>query len=111
MLYRQYVEYRLDILEERVRSKLREVRKGGNKFDTRAAKDFLIEQEEFLAHTNQQIVPDELVTKGHIDDCIANDSIKNSTTTSHIDERSDFHEDVGKLHIRDDILLRSKDNI
>ena len=111
VLYRQFVEYRLDILEERVRSKLREVRKGGNKFDTRAAKAFLNEQEEFLAHTNQQIIPNELVSKGHIDDNIADDHAKEPAIKSHVDEGFDSHVDISKLHVYDDILSNSKDNL
>ncbi len=68
------------------------MRKGGNKFNTMAAKAFLNEQEGFLAHTNQQIIPNELVAKGHIDDNISNDYVKPSTTGLHIDEGPKLHD-------------------
>lgn len=79
VLYREFFEYRLDILEERIREKLRELRKGGKKFDTLAAKAFMSEQERFLDHTNKQIIQDELVAKGYIDDGISKDLVINDS--------------------------------
>ncbi|KAL8914600.1 MAG: hypothetical protein Q9171_000781 [Xanthocarpia ochracea] len=70
-LYSQYSEYRLDILEERVRTQLRALRenkRGGKKVNVKALKNFIREQEIFLAHMNQEMVEEELVTKGSIDD-------------------------------------------
>ncbi|KAL9633528.1 MAG: hypothetical protein Q9164_004645 [Protoblastenia rupestris] len=70
-LYLQFSEYRLEILEERIRHQLkvmREASKGGKKFNTHAMKLFLKEQEEFLVHMNKEMVQDELVVKGAIDD-------------------------------------------
>ncbi|KAL8808348.1 MAG: hypothetical protein Q9182_000168 [Xanthomendoza sp. 2 TL-2023] len=70
-LYSQYSEYRLDILEERVRNQLRVLRenkRGGKKINVKALKGFMREQERFLAHMNKEMVEEELVTMGSIDD-------------------------------------------
>ncbi|KAG8525468.1 uncharacterized protein KY384_009112 [Bacidia gigantensis] len=68
-LYFQFSEYRLEMLEERLRDQLKILRdnqRGKKKFQTSAMKTFLKEQELFLAHMNEQLLPDEQVTKGHI---------------------------------------------
>lgn len=70
-LYNQFSEYRLEILEERVRQQLKELREAngaGRKVATRKLKTFLQEQEKFLAHMNREMVDDEEVTRGNIDD-------------------------------------------
>ena len=70
-LYSQFTEYRLEMLEERIRIQLKamcEAKRANKKFDTRAMKAFFKEQEEFLAHMNREVVEDELVVKGEIDD-------------------------------------------
>ncbi|OJD18722.1 hypothetical protein AJ78_01259 [Emergomyces pasteurianus Ep9510] len=70
-LYFQFSEYRLEMLEERVRMQLKEIRdrkKARRNFNTKAIKQFLAEQEKFLAHMNKEMVDDELVTKGFTDD-------------------------------------------
>lgn len=70
-LYCQFCEYRLEILEERIRNQLRtlrEISKGGKKFNTTLLKEFITEQEIFLAHMNKEIIEDRQVTMGHIDD-------------------------------------------
>jgi hypothetical protein len=70
-LYYQFSEYRLEILEERIRQKLkalRETERSGRKMNTKDLKAFLHEQEMFLAHMNREMVDDALVTKGSIDD-------------------------------------------
>lgn len=67
-LYFQFSEYRLEILEERIRSELRllrETKRSGKKMDTRKLKRFLKEQESFLAHMNHEMVED--VKMGVID--------------------------------------------
>jgi hypothetical protein len=67
-LYYEFGQYRLEILEERVRAQLRKLRAdhaAGRRADTRALKAFLEEQEEFLAHTNGENVQDEDVVSGH----------------------------------------------
>ena len=70
-LYFQFSEYRLEILEERIRDQLRalrETKRLGRKLNVRRFKDFLGEQGEFLAHMNKELVEDQLVIKGEIDD-------------------------------------------
>jgi hypothetical protein len=69
-LYSQYTEYRLEMLEERIRAHLKEIRqrKGAKRsFDTAASKAFLAEQEHFLAVMNREIVDEDKVTKGFTD--------------------------------------------
>ena len=59
-LYQDFGEYRLAILEERVRKKLDEIRarsRGGKQFKIDEFKSFLKEQEAFLGHTDHEIVP------------------------------------------------------
>lgn len=70
-LYYQFAEYRLEMLEERIRTQLKALRENetrGKKINTKALKSFLGEQELFLSHMNKELVDDELVTKGNIDD-------------------------------------------
>lgn len=70
-LYYQYSEYRLEMLEERIRRKLkamREQKRTHRGFDTSAMKKFIKEHEEFLAKMNQQIVEESKVTKGYTGD-------------------------------------------
>ncbi|KAL9129910.1 MAG: hypothetical protein Q9217_001758 [Psora testacea] len=70
-LYFQFSEYRLEMLEERIRNQLKVIRDAsrvGKKFNTRSMKAFLKEQEDFLAHMNKEMVQDEFVVKGDIDD-------------------------------------------
>lgn len=70
-LYFQFSEYRLEMLQERIRLQLErmsETMLAGKKFDTAALKSFLKEQEDFLAHMNKEIVDDDQVIKGSIDD-------------------------------------------
>jgi hypothetical protein len=67
-LYYGFGEYRLEIMEERIRAKikhLRDTRRAGKKHDTKAMKAFLEEQIAFLTHTDHEIVLDELVPVGH----------------------------------------------
>ncbi|MCJ1404692.1 hypothetical protein MMC11_007918 [Xylographa trunciseda] len=68
-LYFQFSEYRLEILEERIRNQLRvlrETKRSGKKVDTRKLKRFLYDQERFLAHMNKEMIED--VKMGEIDD-------------------------------------------
>lgn len=70
-LYNQFSEYRLEILEERVRQQLKELREAnsaGRRVATRKLKAFFTEQQEFLAHMNREMVDDEEVIRGNIDD-------------------------------------------
>ena len=80
-LYFQFSEYRLEILEERIRAQRKAIRENqdrGKKFNTKTLKVFLLEQETFLAHMNKELVDDDLVTKGCIDDShLFSDTSKN----------------------------------
>ncbi len=70
-LYYQYSEYRLEMLEERIRRKLkamREKKRTHRGFDTCAMKKFIKEQEEFLETMNHEIVEDSQVIKGYTGD-------------------------------------------
>ena len=70
-LYLQFSEYRLEILEERIRDKLktlRETKRSGKKVNTASLKRFLKEQEKFLAHMNKEMIEDDQVVQGAIDD-------------------------------------------
>lgn len=58
-LYGQFSEYRLEILEERVRTALKEIREARTarrKLSIQKLKMFLEEQQRFLEHTNGEIV-------------------------------------------------------
>ncbi|TID27458.1 Aminopeptidase 2 [Venturia nashicola] len=73
LLYGQFAEYRLEMLEERVRAQLKKVRENrfsGKKFDSKTVKAFLQEQQDFLAHTNREIVPEDQVVAGHIEEVV-----------------------------------------
>ena len=68
-LYFQFSEYRLEILEERIRTQLRflrETKLREKPLNTNQMKKFLVEQETFLSHMNKEMVED--VTEGEIDD-------------------------------------------
>lgn len=70
-LYAQFSEYRLEILEERIRAELKEIRESraaGRGFSTRKLKMFLEEQQQFLEHMNREMVDENKVTAGEIDD-------------------------------------------
>lgn len=70
-LYYQFTEYRLEILEERVRNQLKAMRdaeRSSRKMNTKALKTFIHDQEMFLAHMNKEMIDDELVVKGSVDD-------------------------------------------
>ncbi|KAK8877731.1 hypothetical protein PGQ11_002677 [Apiospora arundinis] len=70
-LYNQFCEYRLEMLEERVRGQLRLLREANGHqrhIATVKLKAFLAEQERFLAHMNREMVDDAQVVFGDIDD-------------------------------------------
>ena len=47
---------------------MRETKRGGKRTNTGSLKIFLKEQETFLAHMNHEVVEDELVKMGSVDD-------------------------------------------
>ncbi|KAL8702943.1 MAG: hypothetical protein Q9201_003897 [Fulgogasparrea decipioides] len=70
-LYSQYSEYRLEILEERVRNQLRALRdnrRDGRKVNIEALKAFFLQQEKFLAAMNKEVIEETLVQMGNVDD-------------------------------------------
>lgn len=70
-LYYQFGEYRLVMLVERIGNQLsvlRGAKQAGIRTDVLALKKFLQEQQDFLHHTNNEIVEEQLVTKGEVDD-------------------------------------------
>lgn len=61
-LYNQYAQYRLDVLEDRIRTqakKMREMDRAGRLFDVAGARKFLNEQKQFLESMLVELVPDE----------------------------------------------------
>ena len=69
-LYGGYAEYRLGMLEERIRHQSRELRdrkKAGRKFDTTAVKTFLRDQKDFIDTMLREMVDDDKVTFGFTD--------------------------------------------
>ena len=69
-LYSQYTEYRLEMLEERIRAHLKEIRdrkRANRRFNTAATKRFIAEQQDFLAAINREVVDEDKVIKGFTD--------------------------------------------
>ena len=69
-LYFQFSEYRLELLEERIRTQLkrmRETEKRSRKFDVVGVKRFLQEQGDFLTHMVKEMVEYDLVKSQEID--------------------------------------------
>lgn len=70
-LYSQFSEYRLEILEERIRAELKEIRESraaGRGISTQKLKVFLAEQQRFLEHMHCEMVDEDKVTAGVVDD-------------------------------------------
>ncbi|GAD96394.1 conserved hypothetical protein [Paecilomyces variotii No. 5] len=70
-LYRQFTEYRFEMLQDRFRDMNRLARdrhRAHRPFDTRGVKRFIREQIEFLQHMEKEIVDEDKVQKGIFDD-------------------------------------------
>lgn len=70
-LYYDFGEYRLAMLEERLRTQLKVMREShaaGKKLDTKGFKKFLDEQQRFIERTNEEIVEEEKVKVGYVDE-------------------------------------------
>lgn len=70
-LYGQYSEYRLELLDERLRDQIKEVRarkQTNRRFDTIGFKKFLAEQRAFIDSMLMQMVDDDKVIQGFMDD-------------------------------------------
>ena len=70
-IYSQYSEYRFEILEERLRGQLKEIRekkRAHRGFNTSAVKAFIAEQRNFLDVMLKEMVDDDKVIVGFTDD-------------------------------------------
>lgn len=70
-LYYEVAEYRLRIVEDRIRKAREDManrRKAQKKFDTADHKRFLQESIAFLGHTDQEIIEDDKVIHGYIEE-------------------------------------------
>jgi hypothetical protein len=70
-LYAQYTEYRFEMLEERFRAQLKELRdrkRARRGFNTAAAKGFIQEQRDFLDVMLREMVDDDKVVVGFTED-------------------------------------------
>lgn len=69
-LYSQYAEYRFEMLEERIRAQLKEIREGrhAHRFNTKTTKSFILEQKTFLESMYKELVDDDMVKVGIMDD-------------------------------------------
>lgn len=68
-LYYDFAEYRLEMLEERLRKARKDMmvrRRAGKKFDTTEHKRFLETSIAFLEHSNSEIVEDSQVVRGFL---------------------------------------------
>ena len=91
-LYFEFAEYRLAMLEERVRTQLKVIRNGreaSKKFNTQAFKKFLTEQAAFIEHTFNELVDDEKVQKGYVDELdIPDVALEQAAETSRLPTRA-----------------------
>ncbi|KAF2759236.1 hypothetical protein EJ05DRAFT_485284 [Pseudovirgaria hyperparasitica] len=68
-LHYEFIEYRLEIQQERMRvlqKELRKSRHAGRKCPTSLVKNFLREQKHFIKHTNTELVPENDIIAGYI---------------------------------------------
>jgi len=94
-LYFQYSEYRLEMLEERIRAQLKTIRdrkRARRGFNTDGMKHFITEQVKFLETMNKEMVDENKVTKGFCDpshllsEDLKQKSRKKARTESPVDE-------------------------
>jgi hypothetical protein len=70
-LYSGFISYRLEMMERqmyRVRENMRHHQEAGRPFDLLRYKTFLQEWIDFLAHTNRELVPEDEVRKGFVEE-------------------------------------------
>ena len=70
-LYTEFGSYRLEMLEERIRKQLKTLRgnqQANKRIDTTALKTFLKQQEDFIKQTNEEIVEEEKVAFGYMEE-------------------------------------------
>lgn len=82
-LYLQYSEYRFEMLEERLRAKIKELRdrkRARRPFNTAATKAFIAEQIDFLSIMMRELVDEDKVTKGFTDEShLLSDDLKDQS--------------------------------
>jgi hypothetical protein len=84
-LYSDFAEYRLEIMEQRMRrarEELRAHREAGMPFDTQGYKTFLKDSAAFLAHTDHELVAEENVRTGFIETIDVPDVVVGEATES-----------------------------
>ena len=70
-LYLQFSEYRFEILQDRLRDMNRDMRdkkRAKRQFNTAGVKKFIREQIAFLEHMDKEMVDDDKVSRGMVDD-------------------------------------------
>lgn len=70
MIYHQFAVYRLEMLKERIRQELKLLHgshRANKKTDTRGIKKFMQEQLDFMAHTMKELVDEEDVVMGQVE--------------------------------------------
>lgn len=70
-LYTEFASYRLEMLEERIRKQLKILRddqQAKKRINTTALKAFLREQEEFIRRTNDELVEEDKVPFGYMEE-------------------------------------------
>jgi hypothetical protein len=85
-LYYDFAEYRLEMLEERLRKERKEMmarRRARKKFDTPKHKKFLEESLDFLKHTDDEIVDNDKVIAGYIEEVDIPDVIVGASEEPH----------------------------
>ncbi|KAL4927146.1 uncharacterized protein BDV17DRAFT_282796 [Aspergillus undulatus] len=74
-LYLQFAEYRFDMLQDRFRHAnklMRDQQRARRPFDTRSLKQFIREQIDFLEHMDEEMIEDDKVVAGMVDDSTLN---------------------------------------
>ena len=88
-LYQQFSEYRFDILQDRLRDAnrlMRDQKRAKRQFNTHSVKQFIREQIEFLEHMEREIVDEDKVTKGMVDDShLVSEDLKRNSRKRSID--------------------------
>lgn len=90
-LYYDFAEYRLEMMEERIRKERREMiarRRAGKKFDTVGHKKFLDESIAFLEHTDNEILEESKVTPGFVEETNIPDVAVGAPVDAHATKRA-----------------------
>ena len=97
-LYRQFADYRLKMLQERIETQLQQlqtIHESGKRTDIKQLKTFLKVQAQFLAHMDKEIVEEENVEQGKIDSTTITSSPPPSKASS---ERRITKRSLSNLH-------------